>query len=496
VRPDREQVTEHLGSTGESGEPNPDGTRRRETRCREKTEPRRGKMTETRDSRAIYTRLTRIAELARKHRGEALKTLSHHIDVEFLTEAFHQTRKDGATGIDHQTAEEYGKDLEKNLESLKERFKSRTYWAPPVRRSYIPKADGTKRPLGIPTFEDKVLQVGVAMVLKAIYEEDFLDCSHAYRPKRSAHGALQQFRDGLMEMGGGWVYEVDIKAFFDTLDHKHLRSFLDQRVKDGPIRWTIDKWLAAGVMEEGTVRSTDEGTPQGGVISPLLANLYLHEVLDTWFERDVKPRMKGRVLLVRYADDFVMGFEREEDARKVAEVTPKRFAKYGLSVHPTKTRLLYFGRPAKFATTETRKMPKPETFDFLAFTHYWGRSEKQNWVIKQKTARSRLRRAIESVRQWCKKHRHRELKEQWRRLNAKLKGYYNYFGVSGNIRAVSAYAREVRKAWYAALSRRSQRGMTWEDFNRLLKSYPLPAPVLARSVNRRSANPYPKSRMR
>jgi len=453
-------------------------------------------MTETRDSRAIYTRLTRIAELARKHRGEALKTLSHHIDVEFLKEAFHQTRKDGATGIDHQTAEEYGKDLEKNLESLKERFKSRTYWAPPVLRTYIPKADGTKRPLGIPTFEDKVLQVGVAMVLKAIYEEDFLDCSHAYRPKRSAHGALQQLRDGLMEMGGGWVYEVDIKAFFDTLDHKHLRSFLDQRVKDGPIRWTIDKWLAAGVMEEGTVRSTDEGTPQGGVISPLLANLYLHEVLDTWFERDVKPRMKGRALLVRYADDFVMGFEREEDARKVAEVTPKRFAKYGLTVHPTKTRLLYFGRPAKFATTETRKMPEPETFDFLAFTHYWGRSEKQNWVIKQKTARSRLRRAIESVRQWCKKHRHRELKEQWRRLSAKLKGYYNYFGLSGNIRAVSAYAREVRKAWYAALSRRSQRGMTWEDFNRMLKSYPLPAPVLARSVNRRSANPYPKSRMR
>jgi RNA-directed DNA polymerase len=216
------------------------------------------------------------------------------------------------------------------------------------------------------------------MVLGAIYEEDFLDCSYAYRPGRSAHGALQQLRDGLMEMGGGWVYEVDIKAFFDTLDHKHLRSFLDQRVNDGPIRWTIDKWLAAGVMEEGAVRQTDEGTPQGGVISPMLANVYLHEVLDKWFERDVKPRMKGRVLLVRYADDFVMGFEREEDARKVAEVLPKRFTKYGLTVHPTKTRLLYFGRPPKYPTTEARKLRKPETFDFLAFTHYWGRSEKGN----------------------------------------------------------------------------------------------------------------------
>ena len=206
--------------------------------------------------------------------------------------------------------------------------------------------------------------------------------------------------------------------------------------------------------------------------------------------------MKGRVLLVRYADDLVMGFEREEDARRVADVLPKRFAKYGLTVHPTKTRLLYFGRPPKFPTTEARKMPPPETFDFLAFTHYWGRSEKENWVIKQKTARSRLRRAIESVRQWCKEHRHWELKKQWRRLSAKLKGYYNYFGVSGNIRAVSAYAREVRKAWHAALSRRSQRGMTWDDFNRMLKSYPLPPPVLVRSVYRRSANPYPKSRMR
>lgn len=453
-------------------------------------------MKETSTSDSISTRLTRIAELARKLEGAALRTLSHHIDVEFLTEAFRRTRKDGATGIDHQTADEYGKDLEKNLSSLVNRFKSRRYWAPPVKRSYIPKADGTRRPLGIPTFEDKVLQVGVTMVLGAIYEEDFLDCSYAYRPKRSAHGALQKLRDDLMEMGGGWVYEVDIKAFFDTLDHKHLRSFLDQRVTDGPIRWTIDKWLAAGVMEEGEIRSTDEGTPQGGVISPLLANLYLHEVLDKWFERDVKPRMKGRVLLVRYADDFVMGFEREEDARRVAEVLPKRFAKYGLTVHPTKTRLLYFGRPPKFPTTEARKLPQPETFDFLAFTHYWGRSENENWVIKQKTARSRLRRAIQSVREWCSKHRHWELEEQWKRLTAKLKGYYNYFGVSGNIRAVSAYAREVRKAWHFALSRRSQRGMTWDDFNRMLKSYPLPPPVLVRSVYRRSVNPYPKSRMR
>lgn len=453
-------------------------------------------MTETLRSGTIYTRLTRIAELARRHRGEALKTLSHCIDIELLREAFRITRKDGATGIDQQTADTYATDLERNLVSLEDRFKKRTYWAPPVRRTYIPKADGTERPLGIPTFEDKVLQRAVVMVLEAIYEEDFLDCSHAYRRGRSAHGALGQLRDGLMEMCGGWVYEVDIKGFFDTLDHKHLRSFLDQRVKDGPIRWTIDKWLAAGVMEDGVVRHADEGTPQGGVISPLLANLYLHEVLDKWFETDVKPRMKGRVLLVRYADDFVMGFELQEDARKVVDVLPKRFAKYGLTVHPTKTRLLNFQRPPKYPNRAPQQVTPPGMFDFLAFTHYWGRSKQGNWVIKQKTARSRLRRAIQSARLWCKEHRHWEIEEQWRRLTAKLKGYYNYFGLTGNICAVSAYAREVRKAWKAALSRRSQREMTWEDFRRLLKRYPLPQPVLVHSVYRRSANPYPRNRMR
>jgi group II intron reverse transcriptase/maturase len=455
-----------------------------------------GKMKETQNSGNVSTKLNRIAELARKYRGEALKTLSHQIDREFLREAYRRTRKDGATGVDNQTAKEYAENLKANLESLENRFKSGTYWAPPVRRSYITKPDGTERALGMPTFEDKVLQRAVAMVLGAIYEEEFLDCSHAYRPGRSAHGALGQLRDGLMKINGGWVYEVDIRAFFDTLDHKHLRSFLDQRVKDGPIRRTIDKWLAAGVMEQGRVEYPEEGTPQGGVISPLLANLYLHEVLDKWFEDVVKPRMKGRVFLVRYADDFVIGFEQEQDARKVVKVVPKRFAKYGLTLHPSKTRLLDYRRPPKYPRARPQQEKKPETFDFLAFTHYWGRSEKGNWVVKQKTARSRLRRAIQSARQWCKKHRHWKLKEQWKRLTAKLNGYYQYFGLTSNIYAVHAYAREVRKAWKDALSRRSQRELTWEKFDRILEHYPLPKPVLVHSVYRLSAKPYPRNRMR
>lgn len=489
-------MAEHPESTDEDGEPTRWDPEEGSGDAGQKTEPGRGKMMGTPNSKNVYTKLTRIAELAGRHREEALKTLSHHIDIEFLGEAYRRVRKDGATGIDGQTAAEYAENLDTNLEKLLNRFKSGTYKAPPVRRTYIPKADGSKRSLGIPTVEDKVLQKAVAMVLEAIYEQEFLNCSYAYRPNRSAHDALETLRNGLMENRGGWVYEVDIKAFFDTLDHKQLRSFLDQRVIDGPIRWTINKWLAAGVMEDGAVRASEEGTPQGGIISPLLANLYLHEVLDKWFENEVKPRMKGRAFLVRYADDFVIGFELERDARKVAEVLPKRFTKYGLTVHPTKTRLLEFQRPPKFPLDGPQREQRPETFDFLAFCHYWARSGKGNWVVKQKTARSRLRRAILAAREWCKQHRHWDIEEQWKRLTAKLKGYYQYFGVTANIRAVSAYAREVRKAWKAALSRRSQRGMSWAEFDRLQKHYPLPLPVLVRSANQRSANPYPKSRMR
>ncbi len=261
-------------------------------------------MKETQGSENISTKLQRIAELARQRSGVALTTLAHHIDSEFLGEAYRRTRKDGAAGVDGQTAKEYAEQLEANLAALLDRFKSGDYRAPPVRRVHIPKGDGSKtRPIGVPTFEDKVLQRAVTMVLEAIYEQEFLECSYGFRPGRSAHQALQAVWKGLMRMGGGWVLEIDIKSFFDTVDHGHLRSFLDQRVRDGVIRRMIDKWLKAGVLEDGSVSYPDEGTPQGGVLSPLLANVYLHEVLDRWFERDVLPRMRGRAFLIRYADD-------------------------------------------------------------------------------------------------------------------------------------------------------------------------------------------------
>src|SRR6185436_11529807 len=295
----------------------------------------------------ISTKLQRIAMLARTAPQMAIRTLAHHIDVDLLHVAYQRTRKDGAAGVDGQTAADFAANREASLQSLLDRFKSGTYLAPPVRRVEIPKADGTMRPIGIPTFEDKVLQRAVTMVLNAVYEQDFLACSYGFRPGRSAHQALQALWDAVMKMGGGWMLELDIRHFFDSVDHGHLRAILDRRVRDGVIRRMIDKWLKAGVQVEGKLLHPETGTPQGGVISPLIANAYLHEVLDVWFEQEVRPRLDGSASLIRYADDAVMIFEREADAKRVMAVLAKRFARYGLTLHPTKTRLIDFRRPAR-----------------------------------------------------------------------------------------------------------------------------------------------------
>lgn len=447
-------------------------------------------MMRTQGREAISTKLERIAHLAREHPGWAFTNLAHHIDIELLKEAYRRTRKDGAVGIDGQTAAAYAPHLEAHLASLLERFRAGTYRAPPVKRAYVPKANGERRPIGIPTFEDKVLQRAVAMVLEAIYEQDFLDCSYGFRPGRSAHQALEATWKGLMDLGGGWIVELDIEQYFDTIDVRLLRGILDQRVNDGVMRRVIHKWLKAGVMEEGVLRRPKAGTPQGGVISPLLANVYLHEVLDTWFAREVKPRLRGRSFLVRYADDAVLVFEHREDAERVLAVLPKRFAKYGLRLHPEKTRLVCFRRPARQGPNGHGPNDPPTSFDLLGFTHVWGTSRKGRWVVKQKTARSRLTRALERIRLWCRIHRHQPVAEQHEALCRKLRGHYGYYGITGNIPALSRFWGEVRKIWHKWLNRRSGRKhMLWPRYEQLLVRYPLPRPRIVQSALARSAKP-------
>jgi group II intron reverse transcriptase/maturase len=413
----------------------------------------------------------------------ALWTLAHHIDIDLLREAYRLTRKDGALGVDGQSAEEYAANLEANLRSLHDRAKSGTYRAPCVRRVYIRKGSGKEtRPLGIPTFEDKVLQRAVCMVLQAVYEQSFLDCSYGFRPGRSAHQLLEDLWRELMKMGGGWVIEVDIRKYFDTIPHAALREVIRQRVVDGVLLRLIGKWLNAGVLEDGAVSRPEAGTPQGGVISPLLANIYLHTVLDEWFEREVLARLDGEARLFRFADDAVLVFARESDARRVFEVLPKRFEKYGLALHPDKTRLIEFRRPDRGASGHDD--PKgPTCFDLLGFTHHWGKSRAGRWVVKRRTAQDHFRRALARVADWCKHHRHDSVQVQQHALARKLHGHFGYFGITGNFEALGRFRHAVKRAWCMWLSRRSQRWRKkWERFNKLLDHFPLPAARITHSI--------------
>jgi group II intron reverse transcriptase/maturase len=328
------------------------------------------------------------------------------------------------------------------------------------------------------------------MLLEAVYEQDFLDCSYGFRPRRSAHQALKTFRDQTMSCRGGWVLEVDIRKFFDNLNHGHLRQFLQLRVRDGVLLRLIDKWLKAGVMEEGHVSYPDSGSPQGGVISPLLSNVFLHYVLDLWFEQDVKPRMRGHAFLVRYADDFVIGFSDKHDADRVMDVVPKRFGRFGLTVHPTKTKLVRFRPPSSKTKGGSGPDDRPGTFDFLGFTHYWAISLKGYWVVKLKTAQDRFSRAVRSMGHWCRDNRHLSLRAQQQKLNQKLRGHYAYYGVTGNSAALSRFLNEVKCRWRKWLSRRNRlRTMTWEKFCAIQRLYPLAPARTVRSVFRHVANP-------
>ncbi len=436
----------------------------------------------------VSTKQRRIAELAKQSPQMSFTSLAYMMDVPWLLEAYRRTRKDGAVGVDGVTAEEYEKHLEENLQSLLDRAKSGTYRAPPVRRVHIPKGSGSEtRPIGIPTLEDKVLQRAVVMLLEPIYEEDFHECSYGFRPGRSAHQALDALWKCSMRVGGGWVLEVDLRKFFDTIDHAHLRDFLQQRVRDGVLVKLIGKWLNSGVMEDGAVSYPKKGSPQGGVISPLLSNVFLHYVLDQWFEQVARPRLKGSAHLVRFADDFAMVFSREDDARRIMEVLPKRFEKYGLTVHPEKTRLIDFRRPRRHHSgcDNDSGGHKPGAFDLLGFTHYWTMNHKGRWIIRRKTMKSRLARAIRSVRQWCRLNRHNPIKQQYDKLVQKVRGHYAYYGITGNWASLKSFFHGVQRSWRFWLNRRNrERSMTWDKFRRLLRRYSLPRPRIVHSYVR------------
>lgn len=420
-------------------------------------------MQETQSSETMSTSLLRLATLGREYPQRCFTNLNQYLTKDLLRAAFHHTRKDGATGVDGQTAADYGQKLEGNLESLLARAKDGSYLAPPVRRAYVPKGND-RRPIGIPTFEDKLLQRALVWILEKLYEPIFHPHSFGYRPKKSTHQALALLYQQLHKAGGGHVIEMDIQSFFDNLDKHQLREFLQQRIGDGVILRLINKWLKAGVMEEGALHYPEQGTPQGGVISPLLANVYLHYVLDQWFEQAVRPRLLNDTCLIRFADDAVLLTRNARDAERVMEVLPKRFQRFGLHLHPEKTCV------AKF------KPQEHVSIDFLGFTHYWRKNRRGGWSIRRKTMKSRLARAVKAAGHWCRNNRHRPLPEQYTKLCSKIRGHYAYFGIRGNSESLGRFLYLVRRLWIKWLRRRSQRHrLSWEFAERLLQRYPLPA---------------------
>jgi len=430
-------------------------------------------------SPTVTPKLQRIAAQAARDPTRVFTTLAHLIDVDFLREAYHRTRKSSAPGIDGVTAQEYAEHLDENLHDLHERLRSGGYQAPPVERVWLDKADGGQRPIGKPTFEDKIVQRAVAMLLEAIYEQDFCDSSYGFRQGRSPHDALHALRERCMTEGIGWIVDADVSGYFDSIDGTRLREVLCKRVNDGRIMRLIGKWLHAGVMEEGVLTHPETGVPQGGVASPVLANIFLHHVLDEWFACEVRPRMQGRCFLIRYADDFVIGCEVEADARKIMDVLPKRFSRFGLRIHPTKTALRAFRKPDAREGSEDGN----GTFDFLGLTHYWTRSRRGFWVIKRRTAGKRRRRTKKSLWRWCRTNRHAPLKYQYQMLCQKLRGHFLYYGIRGNFRLLEEVRRHAEKAWQYWLSRRgSKKAIGWEKFEKLLQTYVLPTPRIVHTI--------------
>jgi group II intron reverse transcriptase/maturase len=423
----------------------------------------------------VLTKQYRIAKNAKTLPHVSFTAISYHMNERWLEEAYNNTKKDKASGIDGITKEDYQKNLHANLNDLLDRAKSGKYYAPPVKRVYVPKGKGKeKRPLGIPTFEDKVLQRAIKMLIEPIFEQDFYDFSYGFRPEKSQHQALQELRMKAMNTNG-WIIDLDIRKYFDSINHSMLREIYKRRVCDGVITRLLGKWLKAGIMEDESLHYENEGTPQGGVISPLLSNIFLHEILDKWYAEEVKPRLRGNSFLIRFADDAVMGFSNKGDALKVMKVLYKRLEKYDLTLHPQKTKLIKFQNP----NNSKYQMDKEEngTFDFLGFTFYWGKSRKGRPTLRWKTSTKKFSISLRNIKEWCKKNRHTKVRLIIYDLNRKLKGYYGYYGIIMNYRSISTFYYKVKCLLYKWLNRRNRnKGISYGRFDAILKTFPLAKP--------------------
>lgn len=417
-----------------------------------------------------------VREAARRDKKQKLTALLHHVTVDLLRDSYSSLKRNAAPGVDGVTWQQYGEELEGRLPDLHDRIHRGVYRAQPSRRTYIPKADGRQRPLGIAALEDKIVQQAVVTVLNEIYEEDFLGFSYGFRPGRSQHDALDALTVGLRRRKVGWVLDLDVRGFFDNVSHEWLMKFVEHRIADRRILRLIQKWLKAGVSEEGEWKETKVGTPQGAVASPLLANVYLHYVFDLWVNQWRRKLAHGDMIVVRYADDAVLGFQHRSDAEAFLEQLQERMRKFGLELHPEKTRLIEFGR---FAEDNRRRKGegKPKTFDFLGFTHSCGKTQKGNWFkVRRQTVKKRLRSKLQAVRQELRKRWHERIAETGDWLRSVVRGYFNYHAVPGNFVALQTFRREVVRAWLAALRRRSQRHrLPWERFRSIIDRYlPLP----------------------
>ena len=430
----------------------------------------------------MRTKLELISEKARQDSKLRFTSLSSLMDEPFLAQCYKELKKKKAPGVDGVSVEEYGKELENNLQVLVRRMKGMEYRPQPVRRVYIPKSNGKLRPLGIPAVEDKVVQMGIGKILEAIFENDFLDVSYGFRPGRSCHDALKAFDRAVMRKPISYVIEVDIKGYYDHIDHKWLMTCLKQRISDPNLLRLIWRNLKAGILEEGRLIKTEKGAPQGGVMSPILSNIYLHYILDLWFERKLKKSLRGYAELIRYADDFVICCQYKDEAYSILKELKDRLAKFGLEIAEEKTHIEKFGRFAK--ADALREGKKPATIELLGFTHFCTTSRAGKFIVGRKTSGKRLRSQLKMVNEWLKVIRNTcPLRDWWKVLRSKLTGYYQYFGVSGNYRSISNYYDKVLRIVYKWWNRRSQRRSgNRKEFQRLLNLYPLPKPRIVCSL--------------